>query len=129
MKKLEDMQKEEWEQESIKPAWEITYKDMVFTAYENSFWSDTPILSCYVSKNGKLLEHSGRTRYFTKEKALKELKSKYEFYLQSDVIKTLKEKSSCIVFKPYIQITIDRNKVSEEEWNKIIEYFKGEQQC
>ena len=91
IKKLEEMVKEEWEQ-PIEPAFEVKYKDLVFTAYKNSFYDDRPMLSCYISRNGRMLEHSGRTQYFTEEKALEELKWKYAAYLEMEVIKILKEK-------------------------------------
>ena len=126
-KKLEEMVKEEWEQ-PIEPAFEVKYKDLVFTAYKNSFYDDRPMLSCYISRNGRMLEHSGRTQYFTEEKALEELKWKYAAYLEMEVIKLLKEKGNAILVAPdmyndpHIVVRFDYD--NAEEWEKVKEYFE-----
>ena len=124
-KTLEEMQKEEWGN-NVKPSWEVHYKDFTFIAYKNSLLSDIPILSCYIYKGNTLLEHSGRTQYFTQEKALEELKWKYEKYLEVDVISILKEnaiKRELNVEQPIISIELLKNNVSDNEWEKVKEYF------
>ncbi len=126
-KKLSDMKQEEWEQ-PIEPAFEVKYRDLVFTAFKNSFYGDRPMLSCYISKNGELLEHSGRTQYFTEDKALEELKRKYAFNLEMEVIKLLKEKGNAIIVEPDVNnephIIIRFDYDNADEWEKMKEYFE-----
>ena len=81
-KTLNEMKKEEIDDESIKPLWSVKYRNYEFVAYKNSFWGDRPMLSCYIFRDDKLIEHRGRTQYFTEEKALEELKWKYQAYLR-----------------------------------------------
>ena len=73
-----------------------------------------------------MLEHSGRTIYFTKEKALEELKSKYVWYIKNEVIDILKNKAQVFVggdseLTKYISIHLAYD--NQEEWEKVIEYF------
>lgn len=128
-KKLEEMQQEEIDDESSKPQWSVKYKNYDFIAYKNSFWGDRPILSCYILRDGKMIEHSGRTQYFTQEKALEELKWKYKEYLKDDVIKLLMEKAKREIVppsdytEPYFEIKLFADDVSKEEWDKVRELF------
>lgn len=129
-KSLSDMKTEEIDEQIKKPVWSVAYKDLEFVAYENSFYDERPMLSCYVFKKGTMIEHSGRTRYFTKQKALDELKWKYKAYLETEVIRILKEKAQIFVggnseLTAYISIHFAYS--DPQEWEKIKEYFSDEE--
>ena len=128
-KKLEEMQQEEIEDKASDPKWSVKYKNYEFIAYENSFYDARPILSCYIFRDNTFVEHSGRSRYFSKEKALEELKWKYKAYLKDDVIKLLMEKGKTKIVppddytEPYFEIKLFADDVSKEQWDKVRELF------
>lgn len=129
-KTLADMVKEEEYGHAPNPIWSVQYKNFDFIAYENSFYDDRKVLSCYILRDGIMLEHSGRTIYFTKEKALKELQDKYIWYLKNEVIEILKNKAQCLIVEgseltSYISIYFPYH--NQEEWDKVKEFFEYEQ--
>lgn len=128
-KTLADMKHEEIDLGESEPLWEIKYKNFTFIAYKNSFYGDRDILSCYIFRDDELLEHSGRTIYFTEEKALEEIKQKYKWYLKNEVIEIIQQKASKTIIppsdfnEPFIKFELGYENVSEEEWEKVKEYF------
>lgn len=128
-KTLADMKREEIDEQVSKPLWRVEYKNYTFVAYKNSFYGERDILSCYLFRDDKLIEHSGRTRYFTQEKALEELKWKYDAYLELEVVKLLKEKAyrkitpPDYMFEPTINIELSYEDITPEQWEKVKEYF------
>lgn len=129
-KTLANMEEEDIIQKTTKLAWSVKYKNFEFYAYENYFYEERPILSCYIFRDNQLLEHSGRTKYYTQDKALEELKTKYQFYLKDEAINLL-TKCSIVLVVPEseclnnerLTIQLYKKDTTKEQWEKLLELF------
>ena len=108
---------------------EIHYKDMTMVVYPNKSYG-REMKSVYLYRGEQLLQHYLTSKYFDIEtKGMEQLKFQYQAHLEQDVLNILKEKARKLVIEPsihndpYIEIDLDYESVSVEEWDKVKELF------
>ena len=108
---------------------EIHYKDMTMVVYPNKSYG-RKMKSVYLYRGEQLLQHYLTSKYFDIEtKGMEQLKFQYQAHLEQYVLNILKEKARKLVIEPsihndpYIEIDLDYESVSVEEWDKVKELF------